>query len=441
MTCWCNECPDCKEEYTGNVSIAWECWGCKDDCWKKKECCNPNIVWGNCINVDTSEEWVITISTECNPEIISSDWTVDVTKTHTDIDIWDLSVKDKNNYVWACDNDKNPSTLDQKLEWVNWITITPICSDNGKIQIGFDHSTIQCDDKKVAVAAWCTPDYLWKLIEVQSNRLEKDISWCKVIIKDKETDVYYAKMVLNQNRTNTITLRDTWWDLALNWWWNWKPVSESYSSDIQASFNKNCKITSYWWIEIRKKWLYHVWFSWSMEISFWIHAFRMQLYRYIWNNNPKTILESRYSGPLWRPLWMERFWNQWLIKVPTEIDEETWLPTEYRDYKLDFPIVWDITEAEWIITQWPYSQSMGAVLDRVPVNWWTIVELDVWDIIFPWIKISTEVKTAWMFEDWIAQSSLIAWHITLLWSWQEDWDNWSECWFSYFVDLIHPLVI
>lgn len=437
MTCWCNEwCSDCEEKYTGNVNIAWECWGCSD-CWKKKECCNPNIVWWNCISVDTSEEWVITISTECNPEITSNDGSVTIVKTHDDIDHWDLSVNDKNNYVWACWNDNHPSTLDQKLEWVNWITITPICNDNWKIQIGFDHSTINCTDEKVAVASWCTPWYLWDLITVQSWSLEKVVNGCKVVIRDKTPEVYYAKMVLAQNKTWNLWARNTAWYNSMEWWWTWKPINPSYSSEIQSAFNHNCWIDTRWGIIIRKKWLYHVGFSWSMEVNYWVHAFRMQLYRFIdWSNN-KTILESRYSAPLWFELWSERFNNTWLIKVPSSISEE-WEIEEYKDYKLDFPLIWDKTEAEWMVYSDAYSQSMGSILDRVPVNWDTIVELNVWDVILPWVKLSTEVKHAWLMEAWVW---LMPWQMTLLWSWQEDWDNGSECWFSFFVDLIHPLVI
>lgn len=432
MTCSeCNECNECNPT---------PCTSCEEHC-ENKPCCELKIVeveW-SCIKVE-EENGVYKLSTRCNPEIVSSDDSIEVWVDRSwEIDVWDIKAKD--NKVWACPDDETPWTLIEKIitkPW-SWLSIAAVwCPwQNGKVQLDFDPDVIDCPDEKVAVASWCTARYLADAITIDSDYIQKSVSNCRLLITDKEpSKIYYAKMVLAQNRTWNVSSRQTEWQNAAWWWWVWKPVSTGKSQDARASFNRNCVIRDFWGIEIKRKWLYHVWFSGSMEVNYWIHAFRLQLYRYINWTNFKTILESRYSAPLWFELWSERFNNTWLIKVPTEIDEETWLPTEYKDYKLDFPLIWNKTEAEWMVYSDAYSQSMWAILDRVPVNWDTIVELNVWDIILPWVKISTEVKHSWLMEQWVW---LMWWQMTLLWSWQSDWDNWDECWFSFFVDMSHPL--
>lgn len=437
MTCSeCNECNECNPT---------PCTSCEEHC-ENKPCCELKIVeveW-SCIKVE-EENGVYKLSTRCNPEIVSSDDSIEVWVDRSwEIDVWDIKAKD--NKVWACPDDETPWTLIEKIitkPW-SWLSIAAVwCPwQNGKVQLDFDPDVIDCPDEKVAVASWCTARYLADAITVNSDIIQASVSNCRLLITDKQQSrVYYAKMVLNQNK-----IWDDIWSLENNYkdnikksTWVWKPVATGKSQDARASFNRNCWIDTRWAIQIKRKWLYHVWFSGSMEMWFWIHAFRVQLYKSksledieeLW----KTIIESRYSAPLWRPIWMEQFNQSWLIKVPTEIDEETWLPTKYKDYKLDFPIIWELTEAEWIVYAQPFSQSMWAVLDRVPVNWDTIVELDNWDWIRPWVKISSEVKTIWMLWD----SWTVPWHAALLWSWQSDWDNWDECWFAFFVDMIHAL--
>lgn len=457
----CNECSECNEKYDWAVSIVWECWGCSD-CWKKKECCTPNIVadW-ECITVTEDEDWVIHINTRCNPEIISSDWTVNVDVDRSwSVDVWDLSVKDSDKKVWACDADKNPWTLDQKLVWVNGITITPICSDNGKVQIWFDHSTIDCEDKKVAVAEWCTPDYLWNLIQVQSSRLEKSVNNCRVVIKDKEEPAYYAKLVLADNHVTTFP---TW--IADERWWEpflwalspafWKPARQSWwTIDVRNSLLRWLKFVDWtasapwkWWIEITKKWLYQVWFTWSAEFSYWVHAFRVQLYRSPAANHDayNTIVESRYSWPLGYEPWQAVAWEWGNIKFDYVSNVSWWgwdsVPSvthSHYEKHIDYPLIWEKTEVEW--QAWiGYSASIWAILDRVTVTWNTIVECDVWDYLFVWLKVSTSITHSWdMMKNIPAQ--FLTGHFALLWADVESWDNWPEAWFSYYANLVHPIL-
>ena len=458
MTCWCNECPECQEENIWKVSIAWECWGC-NDCWKKKECCTPNIVadW-ECVTVREDEEWVIHIWTRCNPEIISSDWTVDVDVDRSwDVDVWDLSIEDSDKKVGACDSDPNPWTLDQKLVGINGITVTPLCAQ-WKVQIGFDHSTIECEDKKVAVASWCTPDYLWNLIQIQSSRLEKGVENCRVIIRDKEEPAYYAKLVLAANHILQVPA----WTV---WYWeeyvgnrsaaSWKPARQSWETlDVRNSLlkwllfhNGTASAPWIWWIEITKKWLYQVGFTWSAEFNYWVHAFRVQLYRSpAANHNAyNTIVESRYSAPLWYEPWQAVVWEWWKIAFDYVSNVSWWgwdsVPSVTRAHyekHIDFPLIWEVTEVEWQAWTW-YSSSLWAVLDRVTVTWNTIVECDVWDYLFVWLKVSTSITHSWDFLKNVPAQFLTG-HFALLWADVESWDNWPEAWFSYYANLIHPML-
>ena len=460
MTCWCNECPECQEENEWKVSIVWECWGCWEECCEKKECCVPNIVadW-DCINVRTDDKGVIHLSTRCNPIITSSDNTVDVTLDDTwDVDVWDLKVDDKDHYVSACDTDENPWTLDEKIVWTNGITVTPLCAQ-GKVQIGFDHSTIHCDDKKVAVSEWCTPDYLWNLIDVQSSRLEKSVNNCRVIIRDKEETAYYAKLVLAANHILTVPAWTVWfWESYM--WANsavsWKPARQSWGTvDVRNSLLNwlefhNGTPANPWngFIKITKRWLYQVWFTWSAEFSYWVHAFRVQLYR-IPAVNPQaynTIVESRYSWPLGYEPWQAVIQWAWDIKLDSYVTDvsvrsDDTVKQVYKssyEKKIDYPLIWEKTEVEWQAWIW-YSASLWAVMDRVTVTWNTIVELDVWDIMWVWLKVSTSITHSWDIMGSVPAQFLTG-HFAILGADVESWDNWPEAWFSYYANLVHPIL-
>lgn len=438
MTCWCEECKECWHKCS-ECTCGW----CSP-CAEKKECCVPNIVWGNCIDVTTDSKWVITISTECNPEVLSSDWTVKVTKTHDDIDHWDLSINDSDKKVWACDSDKNPWTLDQKLVWVNGITITPICSDNGKVQIGFDHSTIQCEDKKVAMAAWCTPDYLWNQISVNSRYIQGKVNWCTYTITDKDPPAYYAKLVLAEwhdwIKTDVASSAESTQKYSLwNWWAVWETV-----------YNKNMAIEN-WRIKITRSWLYNVGFSWSFECWSWIHAFRVQLYStQAEGSDNNTLIESRYSAPVWtQPFEANNTasnisqWpfvtSLWLKSDGTVNQVNTSTPFTFR---IDNPLWGVATDVEWTTeeAQWK-SASLWSYISRMPVWNSTIVELKAWDYICIWVKASAEVRYTW---DILWRMADLSWHIALLCknSTRSWWKNtWPECWLSFFASLMHPLDI
>lgn len=422
MTCnECKECPECDEEYTWTVSIAWECWGCYD-CAPKKECCTPNIIWWDCITVTEDDAWVITISTECNPEILSSDGTVTVTKTHDDIDHWDLSVADSDHLVWACDADKTPSTLDQKLIWTDGITITPICSDNWKIQIWFDHSTINCIDNKVAADSWCNPWYLWDIISINSSLIQWGVNWCNYVITDKEQPSYYAKIYLKTTITESLP--------------KWAVGSFDFKSQSFWTDYVHWLTTSDWFIWITKKWLYNVWFSWSLECWAWVHWIRIQLYAWTWSNK-RTIIESRYSWPVW----LQPFEFPWYdLNYVSDVRVYWWAESSAsanvskKEFKIDAPIITEKTDVQWV--SWK-SASLWAYISRMPVWGSTIMELSPWDTIYLWAKLQTEIDYSW---DLLAKAGITSWVFSLLARNDNEVNSWWECWLTIYADLIHPLV-
>lgn len=452
MTCWCEEqhvncwCPECNQ--------------C-NPCAEKKECCVPNIVadW-DCINVETDSNWVIHLSTRCNPIIKSSDNSVNVTLDDSwDVDVWDLEVIDKDYRVWACWNDKHPSTLDEKLVGVWGITVTPICSDNGKIEIWIDKNSLNFDDNKVAAFAWCSPGYLNEVLQVDSKYVKAVQQWCKMLITDKDTTpLYYAKLVLENDHIWTV-----WWWLTWTWeeWLGqkapveWMSVWDPNYQWIPISMLSWLKFKDWtpqepwlWQIEITKKGIYQVWFTWSAEFSYWVHAFRVQLYKVpkLAPGKRHTIIESRYSWPLWYQPWQEVAWWIWNINASyvTNVslrDDDTVSSVSHwsMSKKIDYPLLSDKTEAEWLYHDQVYSQSLWAVMDRVTVTGNTIVELDVWDLLYVWLKVSTSIDhTGWDIL-WKVWDRFKAWHFALLGIVTEDSDNGNEAWFNYYANLIHPL--
>lgn len=453
----CSECQECGKPIA--ECSCQECSPCKQ---KERECCVPNIVadW-DCITVETDSEWVIHLNTRCNPRIISRDNSVKVTLDDSwDIDIWNLEVEDSDHLVGACWNDKNPSTLDEKIVWVGPIIVTPVCSDNGRIEIGLDESQLSFDDKKVAIRNWCPSKYLSEALRVESQYIKMVENDCGLLITDNRDGnwLYYAKLVLAEDHI--------WWNITKdnNGVWEewlgqkapvkWMPVSSWFLDLTRPSslrswlqfLNWTNENPWNWWIKITKRWLYQVWFTWSCEFNYWIHAFRVQMYRIPGIDTSKryTITESRYSGPLWYEPFREWFWNIEFNYV-RNVTLETGRTVDYVDRasylkKLDFPLVSDKTEAEWITYDGARSQSLWAVMDRVPVTANTIVELDTNDLIYIWLKANTQVQVPWEWWDYLAKvdDKYRWWHLALLWIDTNNSDNGWESWFSFYANLIHP---
>lgn len=455
----CSECRECGKPIAD--CSCQECNPCKE---KERECCVPNIVpdW-DCIKVEIDSEWVIHLSTRCNPQIVSRNGSVDVTLDDSwDVDVWNLEVDDSDRLVAACWNDLHPSTLDEKIVWISPITVTPVCSNNGRIEIWLDKSKLSFDDKKVAVSNWCNWWYLSDVLKVSSKYVRAVQNWCEMVITDNDDGkLYYAKLVLAYDHIlwNLECRKKPYWEEFL-WQLNndiqWRPVRQ-WSTEISAPTsllnwlefeNWTPSDPWLWQIKITKKGLYQVWFTWSAEFSYWIHAFRVQMYRAPAKDRKKrhTITESRYSGPLWYQPWQDVawwFWNVWTTYVSNvSITEEGTVRNVTKstyNKKFDFPLLSDMTEVEWLYHQPVYSQSLWIVMDRVTVTWNTIVELDVGDLVYIWLKISTDLDHTWW--DYLDDVPwrFKQWHFALLWMYDTDSDNGWEAWFSFYANLIHPL--
>lgn len=435
-----NNCPDDGEILQVEILDADDCnTNC---CWKK---CNDNC-WINiqstndCLTVDTSECGVIKLTAECpKPTYVTagSNITVDEVTPPDDcyIDWWDCSVKGwwrinaTDEKVKACSGDTTPGTLYDKLQQWTWIKIDKIWCDwesNSKLKISIDEDILpDCPD----IPSITVTDNS-KLINVTAN-------WHHITVTDEDAKAYYAKLVLAEwndwirtlanNSTQKYALFGAW---APNW---------------ETVYRKNLTVQS-WYIKITKKWLYNVWFSGSAECWSWVHAFRVQLYSSADEaaSSTKTLIESRYSAPIWdQPFEVPGFpwakihyvsWVSWWW--------ESSATASYSDYefKIDAPLWWPATDVEWTQREanWK-SASLWSYVSRMPVSWSTIVELDKWDYVWLWVKLSSEVRYSWdllwKMDDYVAHFALLCKNSSRSW-----WVNtWAECWLSFFVDLIHPL--
>lgn len=454
-----NNCPDDGEIIESTILDPEDCntnccWKkCSDNCWINIQSTN------DCLVVDTSECWVIKLTAECPKPTYVKAWnnvTVrDVTPpSDCYIDWWDCDVKgwreisSTDEKVKACSWDSTPWTLIDKLQAGPWIEIDPVGCDwsNSKVKISIDEDILpDCPEP---------PDLV---IRNRSNIINVTQSWDHdhvVTITDKDAKPYYAKLVLKENHIWSEATWQVWvWEKYL---WekasvSWVPVrQQGHVIWVENSLRKNLLFYNwtdldpgYWWIQITKKWLYQVWFSWSVEFSYWVHAFRVQMYRVPkWTFSKRnTIVESRYSWPLgYEPRQPIMGWA-WNIRYVSGVSwwwEEWEAQATYSEYHIDYPLIWEMTEVEWEVHLPAYSASLWAVMDRVSATWNSIVELDVWDVVLMWLKMSTSIKHSWSMMANIP-ASFLTWHLALLWidEWQSD--NWWEAGFSFYVNLIHPL--
>lgn len=435
------------DECSGPCGGCCSSW-CKDNCWINIQSTNE------CLTVDTSECWVVKLTAECPKPTYVTAWdnvTIDEVTPPDECYMdwgdcwikgwWKVNATDEK--VKACDNDSTPWTLIDKLEEWHWINIDPVGCDwsYSRVKISFDDSVIPDCPKPPRI----------EIID-NSKLINATVSWADwhtITITDQDSWFFYAKLVLAANHVWSESTWQVWiWEEYL---WqkaavSWKPVRQSWwTIDVRNSlrrwlefYNGSDSNPNYWWIKITKKWLYQVWFTWSVEFSYGVHAFRVQLYRIPAADFSKrnTIVESRYSWPLGYEPWQAVINNAGNIKFVKDV-VDSWDP-RFWEYHMDYPLIWEKTEVEW--QAWiGYSASLWAVMDRVTATGNTIVELDEWDILYVWLKMSTSITHSW---DMMAKipASFLTWHIALLWADVESWDNWPEAGFSYYANLIHPFL-
>lgn len=378
-----------------------------DDCAPKcNECCNPNIVWWECVDVDVSEEGVITISAPCPTEVTSDDWTIGVTEKEPHewySKRFDLTVNKPDRLVAASWCDENPGTLNDKIIAWHWIDKAITWCPNGKLELAVDESELNIPNNKVAVDWSCSPDYLWNLFRSTSNLVEIVPSWCEMLLRDKSDPIVCWKITMQDNVTWWVD-----WCTSCDWnvyyiaWSNWSGL-RNWNFNVDFLYNMETANNNNW-LKIKRRWIYEVWFRCSLEASFWIHAVRWWLYvlRANWGYYP--ILESRFSWPVWvepSELWK---WEEWFNAL-------------YMN---------EWTETSWV--GWK-SASLWAVLDRMPCQDNTIIILEPWDILFLWMKWQARTLYEWdnlvrneWWDEW--------WEIAMLWAvGNQAWvDIWAQIW-------------
>lgn len=426
MTCNCNEkpcgCNKCDDEWeilqlTPLQSEECDCWWCSpcSSCWTKTWCNCQIESTNDCLTVETTECGIVKLTAKCQKPVVWDDITAEVDETPDKFIVHALCKDDK---VKVKDCGEPGYLADLVTAW-EWIKLSKSCNN---LEISIDEEILpSCEIPSI--------DIQWgsKLINLIPD-------WHTIYLSDKDEKYYYAKLTLEQSVTISLWHWEDWKDMwAIKW--KWIEPSDTFWS---PSFKKNLVTASSWWIWITRNWLYQIWFAWNVEVNYWVHAFRIQMRRV-----PKwktiewwyTILESRYSWPLWREPYSDNWLWAWKIEFVKSV---TWWWWDAKpdvtqwDFKIDFPLVAYYTETqqkEWM------SQSLWAVVDRIPTAGATIIELWEWDILYMTVKLSTSVRNSWFMHAY----ENIWWALSVLWLDTPDWPNWWECGFSFYADMIHPL--
>lgn len=427
-----------------NTNCCWK--SCSDNKWINIQSTN------DCLTVDTSECGVVKLTAKCPKPTYVKAWdnvTVrDVTPPDDcyidwgDCGIdgwWEVSATDEK--VKACSWDTTPGYLNQKLVAWNWINITEVgCDGNtdSKLRISVDPDVYDNTDEMVAVSSNCSPWYLEDVLVVNSNYIKAENVGCKLIISDKTPKLHYAKVYLASDwRSPSIPGMTQGWSTIL--WNTW-----SNPSDFQTELLSWMTVTNQWFIRAERRWLYIIWFSGSIELSYWIHWLRAQLYRTdATQGSYYTVIESRYSWPLWeQPYQIMSSWQGiWAISYVSNVTGGSGdsAPSVSRaTFNIDTPLISEQTESWWQAWHWK-SQSLWAFVDRVPFGWTTIAILNKWDLLAFWVKANTEVNPDWSLL-WRVPSEYKYWQLAVLWrSGESDLRIGGEPWVQIFASLLQPL--
>lgn len=445
----CNNCPDDWEITEAQTLPANDCGGgCCGECNDKWGC---NIVSTNeCLDVDTSECGVVKLTAICPPVVVAwENVTVDV----EDCDLENCSKKYivnaecEDEKVKACSWDTTPGYLNQKLVAGDWIQISEIGCDwqtDSKLRISVAPDVYDNTDEMVAVSSDCSPWYLEDVLVVNSSYIKAENVWCKLLISDKTPKLHYAKVYLTHDwQSPSIVPMNTWWSTML--WNSWSnPAVFEVDWLGQNRMLSWMTVDSLWHIVAQRRGLYLVGFSGSIELNYWIHALRAQLYRTDTEaSSYYTIIESRYSWVLWdQPFEVNGSSGSKIWKV-TYVSNVSWWWEEAvsqtkRDYNIDTPLLAQQTESWGQAWHWK-SQSLGAFLDRFAFWGATIAILNKWDKLVLGVKANTEVNPDGSLL-WQVPTDYRYWHLAVLWrSWESDYRIWWEPWAQIFASLLQPL--
>lgn len=386
-----------------------------DECNTCSECCNPNIVGADCITVDTSEEWVITIWWGCPTQITSEDGSITVTEWTPDDGYsvkYNIEVTNEDQYVKACSGDTTPWTLNEKLQVSSPLTLATVwCSGSDSyLRLGLDTSKIDYDNNKVAVNSWCSAKYLSDALKCEAEDLELVSSWCSMVLRDKNKSYACGKIVLQESIKGSVPWDQVGWFVLAESWLVGAPsaATKLWASYSLSDLSHNMHYEG-WALVCEKAWVYQVGFNSAFEAWFWVHWMRMLLHHCKSSSSYETVVESRYSWPVGLTpyeMWMSNIqeYNTMYIAKRTEVDGVQWK-----------------------------SASLGWVLDRM--NCWgsTIIEMEEWDMLMLWVVVQASTSYDWEYLNWDSSE----WHFAVIG--MSGSQAWVGLWAQIYAYLLQPL--
>lgn len=331
----CNQCCD-------------PCSSCSDSAWINIQSTN------DCLTVDTSECGVVKLTVDCPPEVVAwENVTVDVDNDPTDWHtIYTVNAECDDKFVAVCGNDEEPGYLKDKVIAWTWITVETLWCDtawwDAKLRISVNQSEINDEDKKVAVDADCTPNYLKNLIVSRSKYVDIQQDNCKMVITDKDVSspVQYA------------ICTHTWWSYnmapnvteriyAVNSW-NVSPSDGPYFSwtwelKWTSAFKKG---TGFNFIEIKEPWLYNFTYE---SYAYWTAQLVYAVRAWLWVN--------------WLELWDFKYnWTTWTDQDWFYQYLNLWYPGEYE-------ATWDKLALDnlWLWFSWSFTLLIDSASSASPI--------------------------------------------------------------------------
>lgn len=280
---------------------------------EKPNTCCPNIVAWECIELDQTTPWQITINAKCPPKVESPLWTIDV-NYNSITDTYEIEKECcDDRLVWITEADTCPWHLRDKLVTTSPLTRQIInqwaCET---MQLWLDTSMLIDKDEKVSVDWICPAWYL------KDQLCTEDCSWIKIRQKwccmdfeldDKHFKGAFVKVYL------TADARVSYPASTPPDWANWLPNLWFWVDDIG-------KQDYYWWDETwvfsvepiiawqmgtywvttNCDWYYRVSHKWAVDVNYWINAFRKIVFvsdPVIWST---FCLDSKYWEPEQSPV-------------------------------------------------------------------------------------------------------------------------------------------
>ena len=385
----CNSCSNCPDDWEiTEVQLLdadeCQCWGC---CWG---CCKDNH-WINiqstneCLEVDTSECWVVKLTAICPPVVVA--W------TNVTVD------------VEPCDDDEHCSTkyivnsecIDEKVKACSWDT-TPWYLNQKLVAWDRIHiESVWCDwnNAHLVISADDCPEYDYPELEIvwNSQLINLGVWWAKwhtIYISDKAKETYYNMVCIwfKENKDVSIRFDNVWNAMTIEW-----VSSHDWGWDM---YTWNWAMATHQWIKILESWYYRVFWQLTVE------------------NNMKDwwVPADQYYINLWRAFLRIRRWND-DIYLSTAKHWAYWrqvLFTGWNGINVSDDWVISFTWASWHWTapEWGWTVNVS-VSSNTPWggqtnNWfdwpWATFNIDAyvdlykWDIISLWYRAQSDMETA-----------------------------------------------